>query len=347
MFRDDKFSLWCDFIEKDFIESEFVDLIKNSTINGATSNPAIFKNAMSNSEKYNKTNLKYRSKKECYEILATQDIRCGAEKLLLNYVKLDDGFISIEVDPNLADDEKATVDEAKRLYSAIGMPNVMIKIPATKSGFGAMKKLISKGININATLIFSPQQVSKCLKAFEKGTYEFKKRFPKANLPKAVISIFVSRFDTYIKNNATKIYKGNKRLNKEQILNLANELTQNRNNEPLLGIYNAMNCYNLIEEASLENVKALFASTGTKDKSLSADYYVKSLMFKNSINTAPLATIKEFIKNSHNIVDSKDCNQFIKRFSKNFDIQKIYSELLDDGLSQFCKAFKDILQTIK
>ena len=144
------FSLWCDFLESDFINLEFTELIQNGTINGATSNPSIFKNAICNSIAYNELKDKFRKKdaKKLYEILATNDIKMAATKLLSNYARGDDGFVSIEVDPNLilASD---IIDEGKRLYNAIKMPNVMIKIPAISPGFEAMSELMKKGIDPN------------------------------------------------------------------------------------------------------------------------------------------------------------------------------------------------------
>lgn len=325
------FSLWCDFVERDFIDSEFKELLEKNIINGATSNPSIFKNAILNSTAYaeQKENFKDKESKEIYEILATTDIRLAAEVMFKNFVNKDDGFISLEVDPNLSFDSKETYKEGKRLNSIIGMPNVMIKIPATKAGFNAMQKLISKGINVNATLVFSDEQTKNCLKAFKNGTKKFKKRFPNANLPKAVISIFVSRFDRMLDEEFEK-----KGIEKSK-----------------LGIINATKCYQIIQDEQLENVRALFASTGVKGDNLEKDYYIKELMFENSINTAPLETIKEFIKNKNDLkqpMSKKEIDDFFDNVTKQgFDMDKIYDKLLDDGLRQFEIAFDEILKSLQ
>lgn len=325
------FSLWCDFVERDFIDSEFKELLEKNIINGATSNPSIFKNAILNSTAYaeQKENFKDKESKEIYEILATTDIRLAAEVMFKNFVNKDDGFISLEVDPNLSFDSKETYKEGKRLNSIIGMPNVMIKIPATKAGFNAMQKLIAKGINVNATLVFSDEQTKNCLKAFENGTEKFKKRFPNANLPKAVISIFVSRFDRMLDEEFEK-----KGIEKSK-----------------LGIINATKCYKIIQDEQLENVRALFASTGVKGDNLEKDYYIKELMFENSINTAPLETIKEFIKNKNDLkqpMSKKEIDDFFDNVTKHgFDMDKIYDKLLDDGLRQFEIAFDEILKSLQ
>ncbi|CZE45914.1 transaldolase [Campylobacter geochelonis] len=325
------FSLWCDFLERDFIDGEFRELINDGVFNGATSNPAIFKNAILNSPAYKESKDKFskKSSKELYEILATQDIRVAADIMLKNYVDGDDGFVSLEVDPNLSDNSEATFKEGKRLYSTIGMPNVMIKVPATKRGYEAMSELIKKGINVNATLIFSPDQTAECLEAFKEGTKAFKKRFVKANLPKAVISIFVSRFDRMLDEKMKK-----------------NGLEAGK-----IGILNATKCYHMIQEANLENTRALFASTGVKGDEFKKSYYVDELMFKNCINTAPLDTIKEFIKGEKVLKEPtslKEIDAFFKSVKDTkIDLKGAYKELLDDGLKQFVVAFDDILKALK
>ncbi|MBR8461807.1 transaldolase [Campylobacter sp. faydin G-105] len=325
-----KFSLWCDFIERDFLDSEFAKLLANGIINGATSNPAIFKSAFVNSNAYKDviaTSSK-RYPKDLYEILATQDIKMAATKLFSEYANGNDGFVSLEVDPNLSDNAVATIDEGVRLHATIAMPNVMIKIPATKEGFEAMSALMARGISVNATLIFSPDQAQSCLDAFESGTKSYQKRFPNTNVPKGVISIFVSRFDRLLD---TKMYE--KGLPTGQV-----------------GIMNAAKIYNLIENRDLENIRALFASTGVKGGELRADYYVRELMYKNAVNTAPIETIREFIKEKAD-VKTPPSDQNIDSFfdvvkGYGIDMNAVYRELLNDGLKAFVVAFEDIIKTL-
>jgi transaldolase len=139
-----KFSLWADFIERDYLDGEFKRLIDLKIINGATSNPAIFKNAILTSNAYAKQlqELSAASPKEKYEALAIYDIQKAADALLGLYNAGDDGYVSIEVDPFLCDDADATIDEGRRLYELIDRPNVMIKIPATAAGYTAMEELV-------------------------------------------------------------------------------------------------------------------------------------------------------------------------------------------------------------
>lgn len=327
------FSLWCDFIERSFIDQDFTKFIENSYINGATSNPAIFKNAFLNSDAYkeDKKALKGKKPKEIYEALAIKDINLAANKLMNLYLNKNDGFISIEVDPSLENDKEATAKEGKRLYSAIGMPNVMIKIPATKEGYKAMQELVAKGINVNATLIFSPLQAQNCLDAFEEGTKMFISKFPKAQrLPEAVISVFVSRFD--------------KKLEKD--------LEKHSQNTAKFGINNASLIYKNIEKKGLKNVRCLFASTGVKSDKLKKDYYITELLYPNSINTAPIDAFQEFIQNKSakfkEIPTDEELQEYFQHIKAlKIDIDKVYEELMDEGIKAFVEAFKDILNSLK
>ena len=325
------FSLWCDFLERDFIDKDFDELIKKGIINGATSNPAIFKNAILSSSAYDAAKEEFRKKepKKLYEILATADIRSAAESLLKNFINGDDGFVSIEVDPCFADDAEAMYREGKHLYSTIGMPNVMIKIPATKAGYEAMRDLLKKGISVNATLVFSPEQTVKCIEAIKEGIAGFRRYFPKANLPKTVISIFVSRFDRLLdeKMAAAGLPTGK------------------------IGTMNASKCYNIIAKENLNYVKPLFASTGVKGDDLPRDYYVSELMYPSCVNTAPLETIEAFISGDQKPKmppSDEEIEHFFARVAEaKIDMKKAYKKLLDDGLAAFEEAFKEIIKTLK
>ena len=323
------FSLWCDFVERSFLENEFEELIKNNVVNAATSNPAIFKAAFLGSAAYqkDKERLAQKSAKEVYEALAIQDISLAAQKLENLYRQGKDGFISIEVDPFLCDDAKGTIEEGRRLYSLIGKENVMIKVPATDAGYAAMEELMSEGINVNATLIFSPKQAQNVVEAFQRATIRFKDNYEGKKIPQGVVSVFVSRFDS----------KLDKLL---QELNLP---------ESKVGIYNAIKIYDLIESYNLTNVRTLFASTGVKRVDLEADYYIKELLFKNSINTAPLATIKAFIqsKEMEEKTLTKEHEEFFVLLEKNdIQMEKVYNELMNEGLDAFKEAFKEILNEL-
>jgi len=328
--RDIGFSLWLDFVERDFLKNDFSALIEKGVINGATSNPSIFASAITTSPAYKEqlASLSGKSPKEKYEALAIEDIRTAAQALRPLYDDGNDGYISIEVDPFLSNDTAGTVAEGKRLFAAIGEPNVMVKVPATEAGYDAMAELLSNGISVNATLIFSPKQTKRSLKAMKKGLDCFEK--DGGLRAEAVISVFVSRFDRM----------------------LDAELESEGMDVAKTGIYNAAKIYNIIEANHTPSVRTLFASTGVKGDNLPADYYMRELLAPHSVNTAPLATIESFISETVPaaklpLEDSEINGYFTKLADSGFNMDTIYDQLLNEGLEAFEKAFQEMLDTLK
>ena len=316
--RDLGFSLWLDFIERDYLENSFEELVKKGVINGATSNPSIFANAINTSKAYKEQldTLVGKSPKEKYEALAIRDIKTTAQKLRSCYNDNNDGYISIEVDPFLSDNTEATLNEAKRLFNTINEPNVMIKIPATTAGYEVMSMLLADGISVNATLIFSPLQAQKCIDAMNIGLSNLSN-----SRAKGVISVFVSRFDRLLGNNK-------------------------------IGIMNASKIYNMVEENKNSKIRTLFASTGVKGDDLDTDYYIKELFGSHCINTAPLATIESYIKNQQTTpklpISQDEIDDFFKDLEReNIDIEEVYNKLLKDGLDAFEEAFSDMLEGLE
>lgn len=336
-----KFSLWADFIERDYLDNEFKDLINDSIINGATSNPAIFKKAILNSPAYKEqlSGLSHLSPKEKYEALAMFDISKAADILKPLHDKGDDGYVSIEVDPFLCNDSDATIAEGKRLFESIGRANVMIKVPATEAGYLAMEALTSFGIPVNATLIFKKEQAISCAKAFASGVKKYD-----ANLAQqasdqgntkvrvgvdTVISIFVSRIDRA----------------------LDAELAKKGIEVALSGIYNTADIYNTIEALNVDGCRALFASTGVKGDSLPAHYYIDKLLAYNSVNTAPIDTIKAFHRDGEKekclpISEEVIQEHFQKIKDSGIDFEKVLDAQISDGLVAFEDAFKEILEAL-
>lgn len=316
------FSLWLDFIERDFLKNSFAQMIDEGVINGATSNPAIFANAISSSGAYKQQldQLQNHEPKAKYEALAITDIQLAAKELLPLYENDNDGFISIEVDPFLSHNQQETIAEARRLYEAIGYENVMIKIPATDAGYAVMEQLLSEGISVNATLIFTDDQARKCAQAMDRGI----KKSPKD--VSAVISVFVSRFDRAI----------DERLAKEGI-----EVAKT-------GIYNAAMIYNSVESFKNPSIRTLFASTGVKGDNLPAHYYITNLLAPHSVNTAPLPTIESYKNDvasqmqlpiAQDVIDA----HFKKLQNIGIDIEDLGQQLLKEGLKAFEDSFSEML----
>ena len=205
------------------------------------------------------------------------------------------------------------------------MGNVMIKVPATDAGYGAMTRLMSEGIHVNATLIFSPMQALKCLDAMEEGLKIWRATGNGKDV-RGVLSVFVSRFDRM----------------------LDKELKEKGVQPGRVGIMNAAKIYNLVESRGDKAIRALFASTGVKGDAYEADYYIKGLMAPHSVNTAPLGTIEAFLKAPEHepklpIDDAKIESFFEAVEHAGIDMQKVYETLLEDGLASFKEAFANLL----
>ncbi|MCL4432536.1 MAG: transaldolase [Epsilonproteobacteria bacterium] len=321
-----RFSLWADFIERSFLDEEFKELIEKGIINGATSNPAIFKNAILTSPAYKEqlSTLTGLTPKEKYEALAIFDIQKAADILRPLYDSKDDGYVSIEVDPFLCDDTQATIAEGIRLHQMIGRPNVMIKVPATEAGYGAMEALATQGIAVNATLIFSVYQALKCAKAFERAAGKSTK------VADTVISVFVSRIDRAI--DETLRAKGVK--------------------TGQMGILNAAEIYNEVQALKVPQCRVLFASTGVKGDEFRASYYIDELLAFNSVNTAPIDTIKAYVQRGDQrlrlpipvqLIDSYR----IQAVQAGINMSKVIEDQITDGLEAFKIAFGEILTTLE
>ncbi|MDD3595537.1 transaldolase [Sulfuricurvum sp.] len=319
-----RFALWADFIERTFLEKEFKILIDKGIVNGATSNPAIFKNAILTSPAYKEqlSMLGNLSPKEKYEAVAMYDIQKAADILRPLYDAGDDGYVSIEVDPYLCDDAGGTIAEGIRLHRSIGRPNVMIKVPATESGYQAMEALASEGIAVNATLVFSVDQALKCAEAFAKAS-------KKASVD-TVISVFVSRIDRAV----------------DEILR-SNGVTTG-----LSGIMNAADIYNRVEALKVPKCRVLFASTGVKGDEFRASYYIDELLAPNSVNTAPIATIDAYVAGNDKSLKLPLASSVIvshqqKVIQAGVDMDRVIDEQIREGLEAFKVAFTEILNALE
>ncbi len=324
------YSLWLDFIERDFLREGFPALLNDGVVNGATSNPSIFANAIATSPAYRSQidALRGASPKTIYEALAIEDIRTAARELRTAYDRGHEGFISIEVDPFLSKDTEATLQEARRLFKAIGEPNVMIKVPATEAGYPVMQALLSDGISVNATLVFSPDQAQRCLKAMKTGIDEFGNTG--GERVEAVVSVFVSRFDRML--DPLLIRKG---------------LPAART-----GIMNATRIYRMIASNHTPSIQTLFASTGVKGEDLPADYYVQNLCAPHAINTAPLATIEAAVAhtlpNETRLPSPEAVDAYFSRLaSAGIDMDAVYAQLLEEGITAFEEAFAQMLERLE
>src|SRR3972149_5945845 len=215
-------SIWYDYIRRGLIISgELQKLIDEDGLRGVTSNPSIFEKAIAGSTDYNNA-LKALEKqkdmeaKSLYEYLAINDIQDAADVMSSVYekTKKHDGYVSLEVSPYLANDTAGTLEEARRLWKAVGRDNIMIKVPATKAGIPAIKQLISEGINVNVTLLFAQETYEQVAEAYISGLEAFVSKGGVAS----VASFFVSRIDTAIDNLGTAKLKTAKSASERAVL---------------------------------------------------------------------------------------------------------------------------------
>ena len=312
-------SIWVDYLDREFLDTTFKKWVNENVVNGLTSNPAIFANALKKDVyKEDLEKLKGLSPKEKYESIAVKDIQKACDILKPKFDEGDDGFASIEVDPRLINDAKGTIDEALRLYDKIQRENVMIKIPANEAGYKAMEELAKRGININATLVFSPNQAIRAYEAINKGNVD------------GVISIFVSRFDRKLNPNLA-------------MQNLAKDR---------VGFFNAIKIYNQLQGMGNRRIRPLFASTGVKQDYLPKDYYVQNLYLPNSVLTLPLEVIEEiYEKVLFNEMEesfhfqTKHIDAFFSFLTPaGINLQKVYEELFEEGVKAFEEAFENMLK---
>ena len=251
------------------------------------------------------------------------DITKAADVLKPLFDKGDDGYVSIEVDPFYCDDADASVAEGKRLFSSINRENVMIKVPATPAGYIAMKELTSVGIPVNATLVFKKEQALSCANAFKEGSAILGKSV------NTVISVFVSRVDRAL----------DERLQMKGV------------DVALTGVYNSADIYARVQETQVDSCRVLFASTGVKDDSLAPHYYIERLLAYNSVNTAPIDTIKAYHSNGAKeralpIASTVIEAHFTKIKNAGINLDEVLDKQIADGLASFKEAFSDILDAL-
>lgn len=345
-------SIWFDNISRGLIESgDLRRIIVEDSIKGVTSNPTIFEKSISSGEDYD--NLIITALKEnpeinifdLYERLVTKDIQDGADILHSVYEETNglDGYISVEVSPELADKTKETIDDAKRLWNLVNRPNLMIKVPATKAGIPAIKHLIAAGINVNVTLMFSLGHYEAVVDAYLSGLEERAEKGKPINKIASVASFFVSRVDTAVDKKLVE--KGeNELLGKIAVAN--SKIVYQRS----LEIYHSDRFKELAKKGAKKQ-RLLWASTGTKNPEYSDVLYVEELLGADTVNTIPPATLDAF--RDHGIPEEKltkdiekAANYLNQLKNLNINLDEITEQLQVDGVIAFAKSFNSILDVL-
>lgn len=353
-------SIWYDNIQRSLLENgEMLRMITRGAIQGVTSNPSIFLNAISKSNDYDASIQPMAwagcKAEEIFTQLSIDDIQTAADlfRPLYNQTGGKDGFVSLEVNPYLANDTQGTVLEAQRLWKLVDRPNLMVKIPATKAGIDAIRQSIAAGLNINVTLIFSLERYAEVIEAFLSGLEERRA----AQLPvegiSSVASFFVSRVDT----------KADKHL-ENLITRDSSHAEEARNLLGKAAIANAQLAYALFLEkfgsgrfAALKAADAnvqrpLWASTSTKNPAYRDVIYVEELIGPDTVNTMPPKTLAAFEEHGHaEIKLTADVEQARRVFEAletlGISMQQITLELEQEGVKSFSDAYTELLDAIE
>ncbi len=344
-------SIWFDFISRDLIDSGKLKRLVESGVRGVTSNPAIFQSAISGSNDYDNSLIRYSAQASdaagIFELVAIDDVRDAADVLRSVYDSSDraDGFVSIEVNPLLAAKTDETITEARRLHAAIDRPNIMIKVPGTPEGVPAIRKLISEGINVNVTLLFSLNAYAAASKAYVDGLADYVEAGgDDLGGISSVASFFVSRVDTSADAALGNVSGGDEIAGKIGIANarLAYEAFQT--------LTASERWQELAERGALPQ-RPLWASIGVKNPAYSDVLYMNELMGANTVNTAPPATLDAFLDHgdvSERVtVGVEDARSHIARLEElGISLDAITDDLLVAGVKVFADAFEGLMGVI-
>lgn len=354
-------SVWYDQMTRSLLtEGHLRRMIEDDRLGGLTSNPTIFEKAIGGSGEYDDELARLSEqgidRKAVYETLAFEDIGGAADAFrdLYDATGGEHGYVSLEVDPRLAHDTAGTIEEGRRYYRELGRPNLMIKVPATPAGIPAIEQLISDGINVNVTLIFSRKVYADVIDAYLRGLEKRASSGEPLDRVRSVASFFVSRIDTQADK---EIEERLGKLEEDQARRL-------RGCQGRVAIANAKLAYQLflerfgderferLRQAGGTVQRPLWASTGTKDPNYSDVLYVENLIGPDTVNTLPPATYDAF--RDHGKVErtiDKDVEEAERILSTIADagifLEAITDRLTVDGVSSFEKSFVSLLGTIE
>lgn len=353
-------SVWLDYIRRDMIENgELAALIEDDGVTGMTSNPAIFEKAISGRTFYDDTirNLasEGKSAEEIYEAIAVSDVQAAADLFYQVYWQTNgyDGYVSLEVNPHLAMDTDATVNEARRLAKMVDRKNVYIKVPATVPGISAIERLISEGININITLLFGLKRYRMVAEAYLRGLENMILSGLNISGVSSVASFFVSRMDTmtdpliqeFVGKNGEQAHFGADIYGKVGVANAI--LARDIYNE----IFNSSRFLKLKEKGAREQ-RLLWASTGTKNPEFPDTKYIDALMIPGTINTVPPETLNAYLDHGdpekRNVPDLWQAREVMNELPEmGIGIDLITEKLEEEGIRKFNEPYDKMIKALQ
>jgi transaldolase/glucose-6-phosphate isomerase len=346
-------SPWLDYIRRSLLtHGDLKRMVERDGITGVTINPTIFEKAIAGSHDYDDAirellrETPHLSPAEIYERLAVEDVTLAADVLRPVYDRTDgaDGFVSLEVGPGLAHDTAGTVAEARRLWAAVGRPNLLIKVPGTVEGVPAVEQLLSEGINVNITLLFSQSQYEAVAQAYLHALA----RAPTPSRLSSVASVFVSRIDSAVDrlldaspDPGAKSLKGKVALaNCRVIYARFQQLMQG-------GAFPAS------ASPGARPQRVLWASTSTKDPSYRDTMYVEELIGPETVDTIPPATLTAFedhgVVRPGSLMEGLDGAREVlqKSAALGIDLAKVTGDLQVEGVAAFATSYANLLSSIE
>jgi transaldolase len=349
-------SIWLDFIDRTILQNgDLARMIREDALTGMTSNPTIFEKALAEGDEYDdqiKSAPPGLTAWDLFELVETTDVRtaCDIFADTNRAAKGKDGFVSIEVSPGVSHDTGASIAEARRLWATVSRPNVMVKIPGTPEGAGAVRALIADGVNVNITLLFSIEAHRSVIEAYMAGLEDRLAAGKDISGISSVASFFVSRVDSEVDTRLDAIAaKGDAAL-KDRAMALKGRAA----------VANAKLAYKLFQEmfgserwaklaargAQLQ--RPLWASTSTKNPAYRDVVYVEELIGPDTVNTMPPATAEAF--KDHGTVERtvdrnlREAQRVMEQLAEiGIDFNDVTKKLLVDGLASFQKSFDSLI----
>jgi transaldolase/glucose-6-phosphate isomerase len=357
-------SIWYDNIRRSILQNgELRAMAEHDGLLGLTSNPAIFEKAIAGSADYDavirQSVISEGAERaiDIYERIANEDIQMAADILQPAYVHTGgrDGYVSLEVSPHLAHDTEATIDEARRLYVAVGRSNLMIKVPATPAGIPAIRQLISEGINVNVTLLFAVSAYEAVANAYLEGLEQRAAKDLDLHGVASVASFFVSRIDTLVDHWLEEAMKSaNEPKRRQRLLALRGKVA----------IANAKVAYGRYQEQVLSRrwrnladkgartQRLLWASTSTKNPNYRKTLYVEELIGPDTVNTVPPETFEEFRKSGRVALTLAQGSDEARRTLAELEalgisLPQATDQLLVEAVQKFADPFDQLLGAIE
>jgi len=353
-------SIWLDYIRRDLIAGGALRrLITEDGLRGMTSNPAIFEKAIAESHDYDE-DIRAMAREgkgvaEIYETLSLGDVRSAADNFRPVYDRTDgkDGFVSLEVNPHLAHDTTATIEEARRLWTALDRPNVLIKIPATADGLPAIRQLISEGISVNVTLLFGLPRYRQVADAYIAGIEARAALGKPVQHVASVASFFVSRIDTLVDPLLENLiaHGGPEAEVAKQVYGQVAVASAKMAYQIYKEIFGSARFKRLADKGA-RTQRLLWASTGTKNPDYSDVKYVESLIGPDTVNTVPVETLDAYRDHGEPQArleqDVERAGWVLQRLPElGINIDKVTQQLEDEGVDKFNKPFDKLMETLK